>query len=130
MHQTNHQPYKTTHKVRFVTATSLFDGHDASTNIIRRILQSSGAEVIHLRHNRSVSEIVTAAVVETRNRRKNPRFAELGEEEIYGPAGNAMILERVASELTPEQQTALSVFLASQWDDIRAVASRMVAPIE
>jgi methylmalonyl-CoA mutase len=47
-----------------VTATSLFDGHDASTNIIRRILQASGAEVIHLGHNRSVSEIVTAAVQE------------------------------------------------------------------
>ena len=64
MHLTNPQPYKTAHKVRFVTATSLFDGHDASTNIIRRILQASGAEVIHLGHNRSVSEIVTAAVQE------------------------------------------------------------------
>ncbi|HIJ38941.1 MAG TPA: hypothetical protein HPP80_08605, partial [Rhodospirillaceae bacterium] len=50
------------HKVRFVTATSLFDGHDASVNIIRRLLQQSGAEVIHLGHNRSVEEIVTAAV--------------------------------------------------------------------
>ncbi len=58
------EPYKSTNKVRFVTATSLFDGHDASTNIIRRILQSSGAEVIHLGHNRSVDEIVTAAIQE------------------------------------------------------------------
>src|SRR5512145_1269691 len=57
-------PYKTVHKVRFVTATSLFDGHDATINIIRRILQSSGAEVIHLGHNRSVEEIVTAAIQE------------------------------------------------------------------
>ncbi len=57
-------PYKATHKVRFVTATSLFDGHDASVNIMRRILQSSGAEVIHLGHNRSVAEIVNAALQE------------------------------------------------------------------
>jgi len=52
------------HKVRFVTAASLFDGHDAAINIMRRILQSSGAEVIHLGHNRSVAEIVDAAIQE------------------------------------------------------------------
>ena len=51
-------------KVRFVTAASLFDGHDASINIMRRILQSNGAEVIHLGHNRSVDEVVTAALSE------------------------------------------------------------------
>jgi methylmalonyl-CoA mutase len=56
--------YKARHKIRFVTAASLFDGHDASINIIRRILQASGAEVIHLGHNRSVEEIVTAALDE------------------------------------------------------------------
>ncbi len=50
--------------LRFVTATSLFDGHDASINVIRRILQASGVEVIHLGHNRSVREIVTTAVQE------------------------------------------------------------------
>ncbi len=50
--------------IRFVTATSLFDGHDASINIMRRILQDAGAEVIHLGHNRSVSEIVSAALQE------------------------------------------------------------------
>ncbi|MQA62458.1 MAG: methylmalonyl-CoA mutase [Actinophytocola sp.] len=50
--------------VRFVTAASLFDGHDASINIMRRILQSQGAEVIHLGHNRSVDEVVTAAISE------------------------------------------------------------------
>lgn len=55
---------KLTHKIRFVTATSLFDGHDASINIMRRIIQGSGAEVIHLGHNRSVDEIVTAALQE------------------------------------------------------------------
>jgi methylmalonyl-CoA mutase len=54
----------TANKIRFVTATSLFDGHDASINIIRRLLQQSGAEVIHLGHNRSVEEIVTAAIHE------------------------------------------------------------------
>lgn len=56
--------YKPKHSVRFVTASSLFDGHDASINIMRRILQASGAEVIHLGHNRSVEEIVSAAIQE------------------------------------------------------------------
>ena len=56
--------YQPTNKVRFITATSLFDGHDASVNIMRRILQASGAEVIHLGHNRSVGEIVNAALQE------------------------------------------------------------------
>src|SRR5512137_1430328 len=56
--------YRPTHKVRFVTAASLFDGHDASINIMRRILQGMGAEVIHLGHNRSVEEIVDAALQE------------------------------------------------------------------
>jgi isobutyryl-CoA mutase len=57
-------PYQPKNKVRFVTATSLFDGHDASVNIMRRVLQASGAEVIHLGHNRSVQEIVNAALQE------------------------------------------------------------------
>jgi methylmalonyl-CoA mutase len=57
-------PYQATNKVRLVTATSLFDGHDASVNIMRRVLQASGAEVIHLGHNRSVQEIVNAALQE------------------------------------------------------------------
>src|SRR4051812_18568629 len=52
------------HPVRFVTASALFDGHDASINIMRRILQSQGAEVIHLGHNRSVQEVVDAAIDE------------------------------------------------------------------
>jgi len=56
--------YKAQHKIRFVTAASLFDGHDASINIMRRILQASGAEVIHLGHNRSVEEVVSAALQE------------------------------------------------------------------
>ena len=57
-------PYHSTYKIRFVTAASLFDGHDATINIMRRILQSSGAEVIHLGHNRSVEEVVNCAIQE------------------------------------------------------------------
>jgi len=56
--------YRPQHPIRVVTATSLFDGHDAAINIMRRILQDSGAEVIHLGHNRSVKEIVDAAIEE------------------------------------------------------------------
>ncbi len=56
--------YKPSHKIRFVTAAALFDGHDATINIMRRILQSSGAEVIHLGHNRSVDEVVNCAIQE------------------------------------------------------------------
>lgn len=56
--------YKPKNHVRFVTASSLFDGHDASINIMRRILQASGVEVIHLGHNRSVEEVVNAAIQE------------------------------------------------------------------
>ena len=56
--------YKPNHKIRFVTAAALFDGHDATINIMRRILQSSGAEVIHLGHNRSVDEVVNCAIQE------------------------------------------------------------------
>ncbi|MFD0050829.1 fused isobutyryl-CoA mutase/GTPase IcmF [Actinomycetes bacterium NPDC127524] len=58
------EAYKPKNHIRFVTASSLFDGHDASINIMRRILQSSGAEVIHLGHNRSVEEVVSAAIQE------------------------------------------------------------------
>ncbi|WP_275294116.1 fused isobutyryl-CoA mutase/GTPase IcmF [Amycolatopsis sp. La24] len=56
--------YRPANPVRFVTASSLFDGHDASINIMRRILQSQGAEVVHLGHNRSVDEVATAAIAE------------------------------------------------------------------
>ena len=56
--------YRPTNKVRFVTAAALFDGHDAAINIMRRILMSMGSEVIHLGHNRSVDEVVTAALQE------------------------------------------------------------------
>ena len=53
--------HKPTNPVRFITAASLFDGHDAAINIMRRVLQSQGAEVIHLGHDRSVEAVVTAA---------------------------------------------------------------------
>ena len=62
--QKTHAGQHTARRLRFITAASLFDGHDASINIIRRILMASGAEVIHLGHNRSVDEIVTAALQE------------------------------------------------------------------
>src|SRR6056297_1915481 len=62
--QSPQQKYKPSNSVRFVTAASLFDGHDASINIMRRILQATGAEVIHLGHNRSVNEIVRCAIQE------------------------------------------------------------------
>ncbi|MEO0779582.1 MAG: cobalamin-dependent protein, partial [Bacteroidota bacterium] len=57
-------PYQPKNKVRIVTAASLFDGHDAAINIMRRIMQSSGAEIIHLGHNRSVQDIVATAIQE------------------------------------------------------------------
>src|SRR5690606_27278800 len=58
------ETYIPKHPVRIVTAGSLFDGHDAAINIMRRIMQASGCEVIHLGHNRSVEEIVNCAVQE------------------------------------------------------------------
>src|ERR1700680_4304478 len=54
----------TERRLRFVSAASLFDGHDAAINIIRRLLQAHGAEVVHLGHNRSVADIVRAAIQE------------------------------------------------------------------
>ncbi len=57
-------PYQPKNKIRIVTAGSLFDGHDAAINIMRRIMQASGAEIIHLGHNRSVQEIVNCAIQE------------------------------------------------------------------
>ncbi len=61
------EAYKPTHKIRIVTAAALFDGHDAAINIMRRIIQSSGAEVIHLGHDRSAEEVVDTAIQEDAN---------------------------------------------------------------
>ncbi len=64
---TQTEPYKSKNKIRIVTAASLFDGHDAAINIMRRIIQASGVEVIHLGHDRSVEEIVNCAIQEDAN---------------------------------------------------------------
>jgi isobutyryl-CoA mutase len=61
------KPYKPKNKIRIVTAASLFDGHDAAINIMRRIIQSTGVEVIHLGHDRSVEEVVNCAIQEDAN---------------------------------------------------------------
>ncbi len=61
------EPYRPKHKIRVVTAASLFDGHDAAINVMRRIIQASGAEVIHLGHDRSVDEVVNCAIQEDAN---------------------------------------------------------------
>jgi len=61
------EPYVSKYKVRIVTAAALFDGHDAAINIMRRIMQSTGAEVIHLGHDRSAAEIVNTAIQEDAN---------------------------------------------------------------
>ncbi|TVZ60347.1 methylmalonyl-CoA mutase [Flavobacteriaceae bacterium MAR_2010_105] len=61
------EPYKPKHKVRIVTAASLFDGHDAAINIMRRIIQATGVEVIHLGHDRGVEEVVNTAIQEDAN---------------------------------------------------------------
>ncbi|HRD40414.1 MAG TPA: cobalamin-dependent protein, partial [Bacteroidia bacterium] len=60
-------PYQSKNKIRIVTAAALFDGHDAAINIMRRIIQSSGAEVIHLGHDRSAQEVVNCAIQEDAN---------------------------------------------------------------
>ena len=60
-------PYKPQHKIRIVTAASLFDGHDAAINIMRRIIQATGVEVIHLGHDRSAEEVVNCAIQEDVN---------------------------------------------------------------
>jgi len=59
--------YSPIHKIRIVTAASLFDGHDAAINIMRRIIQATGVEVIHLGHDRSVEEVVNTAIQEDAN---------------------------------------------------------------
>lgn len=61
---TSQEIYKPKNHIRIVTAASLFDGHDAAINIMRRIIQATGCEVIHLGHNRSVQEIVDCAIQE------------------------------------------------------------------
>ena len=100
------------HRTRVVTAASLFDGHDAAINIMRRILQAQGAEVIHLGHDRSVEEIVTAAIQEDAHavavssyqgghleffRYLVDRLRELGADHIrvFGGGGGTIIPEEI-----------------------------------
>jgi len=100
------------HRVRLVTAASLFDGHDAAINIMRRLLQAQGAEVIHLGHDRSVDEIVTAAIQEDAHgvaissyqgghleffRYLVDRLRELGADQIriFGGGGGTIIPEEI-----------------------------------
>ena len=109
------EPYAPQHAVRLITAAALFDGHDASINIMRRILQASGAEVIHLGHNRSVEEVVLAAVQEDAQgialtsyqgghveyfKYMRQRLDELGagHVKIYG-GGGGVIVQREIDEL-------------------------------
>ncbi len=61
------KPYQPKHQIRIVTAASLFDGHDAAINVMRRIIQATGVEVIHLGHDRSVEEVVNTAIQEDAN---------------------------------------------------------------
>ena len=81
------QPYIPVHKVRIVTAASLFDGHDAAINIMRRIIQSTGVEVIHLGHDRSVEEVVNTAIERMVDIVSTERRPELGQiKDIAGAA--------------------------------------------
>ena len=106
--------YKPRHHVRIITATSLFDGHDASTNIMRRILQDSGVEVIHLAHNRSVQELVDTAIDEDAQRirlsmksaeerkRKRPRSKPKGKT-APGKEPQVSAKELLSRKATPEE---------------------------
>ncbi len=105
--------YRPVHPTRFVTAAALFDGHDAAINIMRRILQATGAEVIHLGHNRSVAEIVQAAIAEDaqgvavssyqgghmeffRYLVDELRAAGFGHVRVYGGGGGVIVPEEIA----------------------------------
>ena len=104
--------HKPKHPVRFVTAASLFDGHDAAINIMRRILQAQGAEVVHLGHNRSVDDVVTAAIQEDANGVaissyqgghieyftylvERLRAAGRGDIKVYGGGGGVIVAEEI-----------------------------------
>jgi len=105
--------YRPRHKVRFITATSNFDGHDAAINLMRRLLQATGVEVIHLGHNRSVDEIVTAAIQEDVNgiavtsyqgghieffkyMIDQLRAAGAGEIKVFGGGGGVIVAQEMA----------------------------------
>ena len=110
---TEDELYGPVHPIRFVTAASLFDGHDASINIMRRILQAQGAEVIHLGHNRSVEDVVRAAVQEDVNAvavssyqgghveyftylLERLRQEGVGDVRVYGGGGGVIVPDEIA----------------------------------
>ena len=80
-------PYQTKHKIRIVTAAALFDGHDAAINIMRRVMQSTGAEIIHLGHDRSVQEIVDCAIQEDAKEHRALLAADLRAQEAMQKVG-------------------------------------------
>src|SRR3974377_821975 len=105
--------HQATHPVRFVTAAALFDGHDAAINIMRRILQSQGAEVVHLGHDRSVKEVVDAVIEEDAQGvavssyqgghveyfeylARSLREAGAGHVQVFGGGGGVIIPEEIA----------------------------------
>ncbi|MEM1206398.1 MAG: fused isobutyryl-CoA mutase/GTPase IcmF [Acidobacteriota bacterium] len=105
-------PYQPAHPIRIVTSTALFDGHDASINLMRRLMQATGAEIIHLGHNRSVDEIVKAAIEEDaqgvaitsyqgghmeffKYLRQRLDEAGLGHVKIYGGGGGTIVPEEI-----------------------------------
>ncbi len=109
----NPELHKPKYPVRFVTAAALFDGHDAAINIMRRILQSQGAEVVHLGHNRSVDDVVTAAIQEDANGVaissyqgghieyftylvERLRAVGRGDIKVYGGGGGVIVAEEIA----------------------------------
>ena len=82
--------------LRFVSAASLFDGHDAAINMIRRLLQSGGAEVVHLGHNRSVADIVRAAIAQARQASPSTSVCLIGDTPADIAAARANVIPVIA----------------------------------
>ena len=99
------------HKVRLVTAAALFDGHDAAINIMRRIIQDTGVEVIHLGHNRSVQEIVDAAIEDIRQ-----MYATTENVEREAQEGDYILLD-VKSETTELNRTGFAALIRKEERD-------------
>ena len=104
------------HPIRIVTASALFDGHDASINIMRRILMSQGCEVIHLGHNRSVQEVVDAALEVT----GHPIPVTLGERRAGDPAQLVASSDRIRADLGwAPKHTDLVGIVRDAWETAR-----------
>ena len=113
------QVYTPKHPIRVITATSLYDGHDAAINIIRRILQDTGAEVIHLGHNRSVQEIVEAAVQEDAQ--------GIAVSSYQGAVGKCSVRRRVAQLARAEADFASAEVSGAQQTCVALGAGRGIA---